>query len=205
MIGLGSDKKNAKCTRIVVLLKNTALLIQNSFVQSDQCWISPIHVSCFYLIRKESYIPTRAIPDKRHTFIEGKTFFWEFQVLYLLVIFDNLTIWESQYSVFSMTINLRHSSIQHVSCSHSHVIVSIVSWKTWGFWLVVVLVLDERGYYRWWLWQEAVRPNGQRYNRDAGQERIGEYLDRDDEDDVSFIFSGLLPHKTSNLKVFSSA
>ena len=65
---LGSDKKNAKCARIVVVLKNTALLIQNSFVQSDQCWISSIHVSCFYLIRKESYIPILAIPDKRHTF-----------------------------------------------------------------------------------------------------------------------------------------
>ena len=63
-------------------------------------------------------------------------------------------------------------------------------------------MLDERGYYRWWLWQEAVRPNGQRYNRDAGQERIGEYLDRDDHDDVSFIFSGLLGKKTSNLQNF---
>ena len=60
-----------------------------------------------------------------------------------------------------------------------------------------------RGYYRWWLWQEAVGPNGQRYNRDAGQERIGEYLDRDDHDDVSFIFSGLLGKtKLSNLKRF---
>ena len=136
MIGLGSDKKNAKCTRIVVLLKNTALLIQNSFVQSDQCWISPIHVSCFYLIRKESYIPTWAIPDKRHTFIEWKTFFWEFQVLYLIVFF--LTIWQFgkvNIVFFSMTINLRHSSIQHVPCSRSHVIVSIVSWKRWWFWL----------------------------------------------------------------------
>ena len=63
-------------------------------------------------------------------------------------------------------------------------------------------MLDERGYYRWWLWQEAVRPNGQRYNRDAGQERIGEYLDRDDHYDVSFIFSGLLGKKTSNLQNF---
>ena len=60
-----------------------------------------------------------------------------------------------------------------------------------------------RGYYRWWLWQEAVGPNGQRYNRDAGQKRIGEYLDRDDHDDVSFIFSGLLGKtKLSNLKRF---
>ena len=36
---------------------------------------------------------------------------------------------------FSMAINLRHSSIQHVSCSQSHVIGNIVSWKRWWFWL----------------------------------------------------------------------